>query len=43
MAAIMGNEYVLGGIIVAVIIGGGLAWRKSRNIFGSDPKPKKES
>ena len=43
MAALISNEYVLGGIIIGVLIGGGLIWKKSRNLFGSDPKSKKES
>ena len=32
---ILSNEYVLGGLLIGVLIGGGVIWKKSRKIFGS--------
>lgn len=37
--AILSNEYVLGGIIIGLIVGGGLIWTRSRSFFNNkDPK-----
>ena len=38
--AIFSNEYVLGGALIALLIGGGIVWKKSRSLFGG---PKKDS
>lgn len=38
MAGLLSNEYVLGGIIIGVLLGGGVVWKRTRNMFGGDKK-----
>lgn len=33
--AILSNEYVLGGVAIAVIIGGGIIYARTRKFFGA--------